>query len=362
VSGVANLFTEEFYGFVHSHLADDGLLVQWVQAYEMNDVLLARIVSALLSRFEYVDVYVSNSSDLILVASPKPLPAFDITRLGTDALRSELDRVALSEPASFTARRLGGRAVLEAYARMQGAQGHSDFYPEVALGAPRARFLNQSAVLLPRLATQGLPVLDVLDGRAPPSAAEVDESDGNSEIIKLSMVSELVAASITRPRSRGALAQASPLLGMHVGRLLASSAVPVPPEGLRTWSRHVATLARFGIGALPARDLQGVWISPSWLAPGQSPEVEMVMAAYAAAAARDPRAMQATATAVLESQADFAPEVRAQMLVLAMTGAAKVDPASVAALERRYRRTLPPDPDSEEVRRFLLAWAAPPRG
>ena len=47
VSGVASLFTQEFYAIARRHLKPDGLLVQWIHFYEMSDELLAEMLAAL---------------------------------------------------------------------------------------------------------------------------------------------------------------------------------------------------------------------------------------------------------------------------------------------------------------------------
>src|SRR5690606_33970779 len=47
VSGVATLFSGEFYAQIKRHLEHDGLLVQWVQIYETDLTIIASIVGAL---------------------------------------------------------------------------------------------------------------------------------------------------------------------------------------------------------------------------------------------------------------------------------------------------------------------------
>ena len=44
VSGVAGLFSDEFYRLVRRHLHDDGLLVQWLQLYEIDINLVASVI------------------------------------------------------------------------------------------------------------------------------------------------------------------------------------------------------------------------------------------------------------------------------------------------------------------------------
>src|SRR5262249_43479492 len=47
VSGVASLFTLEFYRRIRTHLNEGGILVQWFQLYEIDASLLASVMRAL---------------------------------------------------------------------------------------------------------------------------------------------------------------------------------------------------------------------------------------------------------------------------------------------------------------------------
>ncbi|MEO8161039.1 MAG: hypothetical protein ABI588_06440, partial [Arenimonas sp.] len=130
-------------------------------------------------------------------------------------------------------------------------------------------------------------------------------------------------------------------------------------DALPGWSKDLASLASAGPGALPPEDLADSWIAPSWLATGQGPEVNAVMAAYRATALRDAPAMHSLGREVLALHVGLATQMREQMLVIAMAGAAgDHDFAQVAALDRKFGGALPTDDESAQVRRFLVAWAA----
>ena len=66
VSGVATLFSEEWYGNVKRYLRDDGLFVQWVQAYEIDSGLLSTVFNALGKHFGDYTIY---TADGVYVAS-----------------------------------------------------------------------------------------------------------------------------------------------------------------------------------------------------------------------------------------------------------------------------------------------------
>src|SRR5688572_3847429 len=68
VSGVASLFTEEFYARLATYLNDGGVLSQWLHTYEMDAATLASIVSAVSKTFPQFVIYSSIDSDIILIA------------------------------------------------------------------------------------------------------------------------------------------------------------------------------------------------------------------------------------------------------------------------------------------------------
>ena len=78
VSGVSQLFTEEFYRIVDRRLEGDGMLVQWVPTYEMYPEDLKLILKTIRGTFEYV-AYWTNGGDTIILASHRmhePEPSY----------------------------------------------------------------------------------------------------------------------------------------------------------------------------------------------------------------------------------------------------------------------------------------------
>ena len=68
VNGVASLFTVEFYRHAVRYLEPDGLFVQWLHIYELDDRLLASMFGAVDAVFADYDVYQPNSGDLVVLA------------------------------------------------------------------------------------------------------------------------------------------------------------------------------------------------------------------------------------------------------------------------------------------------------
>lgn len=99
VAGVSGLFTRDFFQTVDRHLADDGVLVQWIHTYESNDELIRLVVRTLRDTFPHATTWL-GPHDLVLVASRKPL-AFDAERLAqrmaVPDVRADMARVGLTD-------------------------------------------------------------------------------------------------------------------------------------------------------------------------------------------------------------------------------------------------------------------------
>lgn len=364
VSGVAGLFTAEFYRFLHDHLAEDGVLVQWLQTYEIDDALLARIVAALRGQFPDAVVYLAQDNDLVVVACRSRCPAHDAARLrASAALARETERVGLSGDAALDLRRIGGGALLDTYVRALHASPHSDFHPVVALQGPRTRFRADRADTLQRLADNGLPVLDLLEGRRPPpAAADLPALAGHSLLLGRARAIALARAlregghASTLGTRAADLPAAEPQLQALLGLSHGTVADPA------TWIDAASAVAMATIGHLPATDLRGVWIDPAWIDPATQPEpVQRLLALYAAAAARDPAAMHTSGEAVLQLPQALPLDVQEQALLVAQLGAiglARRD--EVERLHQGYGVAIPHSPRLRMVRHLVRIRALEP--
>jgi len=109
VSGVSNLFTQEFYQDLKRYLKSDGLLVQWIHSYEFDSRLLLSILSALKTQFPYLTLLGMptkeagnvTTGDLVILASTQPhhLP-FAYQQRALPVLAEDLKRLKLT-PAAF---------------------------------------------------------------------------------------------------------------------------------------------------------------------------------------------------------------------------------------------------------------------
>ncbi len=314
VSGVSSLFTRQFYRFLTRHLEKDGILVQWMQTYELSDPLFYTMVAALIEEYPYVEAYLTNTSDVIFVASHVPIQPFDGSRLRDPGLFGELKRLGLENSADHEVRRFANRDVLAGLVELYSAPVHTDFHPTVALGAPKSRYKLETVQSVMNLMGVGMPVLEFTGGRQSiPVSADVRE----------------VGASMGAKDHANARRVREFLLGTDTGRGLEPAVqdklklLLSPKTGKAEWLDAASVAADFSIGYLPPADLQGVWIQPQWVGDrAKDPEIAAVLAAYEATAKRDAAAMYRTGLAGLDEVPVGAPKlVRDHLLVIAMLGA-----------------------------------------
>ncbi len=328
VSGVSSLFTRQFYRFLTKHLEQDGLLIQWMQTYELNDPLFYTMVAALIEEYPHVEAYLTNTSDVIFVASHSPIRGFDATQLQDPGLLADVTRLGLESGPDHEVRRFANRDVLAGLVELYGAPVHTDFHPTVALGAPKSRYKVETVKSVMNLMGVGMPVLEFTGGRKPvPVAANVHEvspSMGAKDHASARRVRErLLGIGTTKGLDPAVMKKLDALLSADTGKA--------------EWLDAASVIADFSIGYLTPADLQGVWIQPAWAGErAKDPEIAAVLAAYEATAKRDAVAMYDTGVAGLKAVPGTAPAlVRDHLLVIAMLGAIGQGKGELAlALER----------------------------
>jgi spermidine synthase len=167
VSGVASLFSAEFYARIRNHLNPDGLFIQWVQAYEIDMPLIASILKALDPHFSDYVVYGTNEVDLLIVARRDgALPPLDERVLAHPGLAKEIRRVQVEGVQDLAVRRLAGKRVIQALLASYPVPQNSDYFPFLDQNAARALFADKNALGdLNRVRRGDLPLIEMLEGR-----------------------------------------------------------------------------------------------------------------------------------------------------------------------------------------------------
>ena len=80
-AGVAGLYTREFYQAAKNALAPGGYFSQWVQAYEVDVPTVATIIATLKSVFGSVDIWQTDTNDLLFVCSAGPEAPYPVREL-----------------------------------------------------------------------------------------------------------------------------------------------------------------------------------------------------------------------------------------------------------------------------------------
>jgi spermidine synthase len=145
VSGVAGLFTDEFYHRVRGYLTPNGVFGQWLHLYEINDGLVLSVLSAIHRNFASYSVYLTSNDDMLIVASNQPeLPAPDWSIISSPGIAADLAGVVPFTPHSLSALHLVDRRALAPLLDRFGSP-NSDYRPVLDLGAERSRFKRETA-------------------------------------------------------------------------------------------------------------------------------------------------------------------------------------------------------------------------
>ncbi|WP_444994542.1 fused MFS/spermidine synthase [Aliikangiella sp. IMCC44359] len=152
VSGVAGLFSKEFYHHVNRYLNDDGIFVQWLQLYETNFDLVTSVFKALGNNFADYAVYSSNYGDIIIVASNgRNITEISYPSFKQSALSKQLQRINIENIENFSSRLIATKALLHPLFELSNAPINSDYFPYLGLNSPKARYLRQDSFALTEL-------------------------------------------------------------------------------------------------------------------------------------------------------------------------------------------------------------------
>lgn len=360
VSGVASLFSVEFYTMVSRYLAEDGLLVQWLQLYEFDTRLLASVIEALTTRFPHYAIYQTDDSNLFIVAHRTRVPESLSARLfETPAMAAELERVGVREVADMRALRVASAHVLEPFFASYHAPRNSDYRPYLDQHAPRARFLRHNAGAVLALRNAPLPLLEMLE-HAPPTEAALASGDTHAAARRRRAALATLAALVEGGAPPANDDEALLALGA------ADCPAALPAARLRD---ALLTVAERTAATLSAAENARLWRAlGNHACLRADPQATPWLRLHAAIGARDAAAMRAEALALLESgRADDDARRHGLLVATAMLGAlASGDAAGAMSVWHAHRA---PDwrPDSVNVHlRLLLATAlyraAPPRG
>lgn len=139
VSGTSSLFSVDFYERLVPVLEDDGVLLQWLQLYEMNDDLFLSVLAALDRVFPSYRGYLVGDSDIVVVARASgSLGDPDWSVVESDAFERLMAGTPAVTASSLEALVLFDEALLRPL--LAEVTPNTDLRPILDTGAERARF------------------------------------------------------------------------------------------------------------------------------------------------------------------------------------------------------------------------------
>ena len=286
VSGISSLFTQEFYRHVSGHLNDGGLLVQWVQLYEIDFASVASVMKALSPWFQDYAMYIADRDNLLIVARKNPSLGLPQDRVfALPGLREDLRRMAVLSSDDVRARRVGGKPLLDPFFGRSLAPVNSDYFPFIDNRAARARFMKQIAAEPVLLLIADLPIEAMLSGAPSGQAAWKGLSVQNPSARSLA---QLVVRFVIEGQDDVVLAHMRDAVA--VARMGAQDCGAVAPK---VWQSAWVNVGRFVAPYLDQDKAVAFWnkLLPPRCRERMAPEAKQWVHLLSAVGARDAQAM-----------------------------------------------------------------------
>ena len=364
MSGVGNLFSREFYQFVPRYLTDEGIFVQWLQLYSINETLVSSALQGLLEEFNHVHGYMANSADLLLLASQTPFPAkLDKELMFETPVWRELNKVGIDDIRQLTYRKIADTQLLQALVRLYPGPVNSDYFPLLTLEAPKTRFKRINAERLSALSVLNAPMLEWIGVRGPVAdaawVAQPSHFPGETTASHAVALRDMILKGSSRFDAPESVRTLAVQLDAAGNALCNENAAP---HELSTAARAVRALTDRTLARLDSKLLDGLLIDPDWLkcATPVHSEFRAVLELLEAAASRDATAMVQQGRVWLSGRdnraewfATFDP-VALATLQFGLIGSGRGD--EVQAAEAKFGEDLAAEGDYGYTRSLLLAW------
>ncbi len=265
VSGVASLFSGEFYALAARHLEDDGLFVQWLQGYETNLSIFSSVILALRETFPDYAIYTAADKDLIIVANKRGggLRLAADTRL-EPYMAQELSRTFLDSMSVLQLRLIGGTHLFDPLVRTLPTVANSDYFPWVDNHAPKSRFMREHIGGIAGLGLSRVPLLEMLGGQPVPQGLLQKDAP---ELTRAALAYQ--AGAILKGMKTGDWQGVDPVWQRQVAFLLSGESCAAM-EGAQV--KTLIELAGRTIPYLASTELAAMWAvldrGPCWRKPG----------------------------------------------------------------------------------------------
>jgi len=258
VSGVATLFSDEFYERISHYLTPDGYFVQWMQLYETNLGILASVIKAMAPHFGAYALYNVDDLDVLIVATRGPaLGMPDDRLLQSPALRAELQRIGVRSVADIASRKLGDNRTLGPVLRAFAVPANSDFHPFIDLNAPHLRYLGANAVELPSLTLLPIPFLEMVGGGSDDSHGDTLPPSEDSGVIRDRFVQR--ALDIRQALMSGDSENLDPATARYLQVAMSDDEGCATAQTRSEWQDAVGNLSGETAAYLHPAELEAVW-------------------------------------------------------------------------------------------------------
>ena len=168
VSGVAGLFSDEFYRLIKGHLTENGLFCQWLQLYEIDVNLVVSVLKALSANFTDYVIYATNDANIIIIAKDGgAIVDPDFAALKNPQMATFLERISIRSIQDIALHKIGEKKILSKFLETFSIQANSDYYPVLDQNAARSRYLGTGSKEVIRFTNKPLPVEEMLTESKP---------------------------------------------------------------------------------------------------------------------------------------------------------------------------------------------------
>ena len=245
ISGVASVFSREFYELITRHLAPEGLFVQWLHLYETNDVLVYSVLNALSEQFSDYHVYTSVTGDMIIIATPEgTIPTLQDNEMWQEPqIRSELDRLNIKSLDDLRVRKIATKQEVQLLAPYYPVT-NTDYFPFLDLNATEARFKRQNSQVLLQIGRSPLHLSRYFQGETQQTLTLTKVDDSPNALVNDALRAKRVAASFANETTL--VSEASLLFQLNAVGLSCDQRIR-----FADWEQAIYRLARLAIYLAP---------------------------------------------------------------------------------------------------------------
>lgn len=319
VSGVASLFTHEFYAHTKRHLNRDGVLAQWIHVYRMNHTLLASIIKALAQEFAAYEMYTMNDGDLLLLATNGQSLELDTAAIfGSKALSAELASVYINSPDDLQVLKLGDQRILNPLFASNSVAMNSDYFPVLDLNAARSRFMEETATDMMALSTTPIPIVEMLAGYGTGRLAGTRPVyNPHVSRLRANRIAAGLSDFLVGGRADFGGYEVSEPVKARARRMVALLERCDEPDKRDEWFQHLVQIANLTLPYLQPAELEPFWqgLETSSCASHWGPLEHQWVALFRAVSRRDGETMSQIAGQLLEASEPGSSAVRTEYLL-----------------------------------------------